>query len=491
MYFSGARLPRRRFYSEVYMRRTKIVCTLGPATDDYAVLKAMARAGMNVARLNFSHATYDEHKMRIDMVKRVRKELGIPLAILLDTKGPEIRVKTFRDGKVELKSGAKFTLTTREVVGDDSHVTITYTDLPKFVKKGARVLVNDGLIELSVDSVNATDIVTTVKNDGVISNRKSINLPDTPIDMPYLSDVDRADIEFGLSQDIDYIAMSFVRSVDDVRIVKRLLSEHDADDVQLIAKIENRTGVDNFLSIIAECDGAMVARGDMGVEIPFEELPGIQKDMITCCYRQGKKVITATQMLESMINNPRPTRAEISDVANAIYDGSSAIMLSGETAAGAYPVESVRTMAKIAECAESDINYKKRFHALEPQIKSVTDAVSHSTCAAAFDLGAKAIIAVSRSGYTARKISRFRPSAPIIAPTTSEKAYNQLAMNWGVIPARSKVQDNSDALFKHIMKCAVNTGVVSEGDLVVIAAGTPVGVSGNTNTMRIETVKGF
>ncbi len=471
------------------MRRTKIVCTLGPATDDYAVLKAMVRAGMNVARCNFSHSTHAEHKARMDMVKRARKELDVPIAILLDTKGPEIRIKTFKNGKVELHAGEEFTLTARDVEGSDKAVSITYAELPKYVKKGARILVNDGLIALVVKSVSATDIVTVVQNDGVLSNRKSINLPDTEIDMPYLSDADRADIEFGLEQDVDYIAMSFVRTVDDVRTIKRLLTAHNKNDVQLIAKIENRSGVNNMDSILAECDGVMVARGDMGVEIPFEELPGIQKDMISRCYRQGKKVITATQMLESMVTNPRPTRAEISDVANAIYDGSSAIMLSGETAAGAYPVEAVRTMAMIAESAESGINYKKRFYNLEPHIRSITDAVTHSTCAAAFDLDAKAIIAVSQSGYTARKVSRFRPSAPIIAATTSEKAYNQLAMNWGVTPTLSTMQENSDALFRHAMTCAVNTGIVSEGDLVVIAAGVPVGVSGNTNTIRIEHVK--
>ena len=473
------------------MRRTKIVCTLGPATDDYSVLKSMIRAGMNVARLNFSHSTYDEHKRRMDMVKRARKELGVPVAILLDTKGPEIRIRTFKDGKVELKKGDKFTLTTREVEGDQTIVSVSYEDLPQYVKKGTRILVNDGLIELSVESVNKTDIVTTVMNDGYLSNRKSINMPDTFIDMPYLSDGDRADIEFGISQDVDYIAMSFVRTVDDVRIVKRLLNENDANNIQLIAKIENRSGVDNVMSILAECDGVMGARGDMGVEIPFEELPGIQKDIISRCYRSGKKVITATQMLESMVTNPRPTRAEISDVANAVYDGSSAIMLSGETAAGNYPVESVRTMATIAERAESGIHFKKRFNALDADINSITDAVSHSACAAAFDLDAKAIIAVSQSGYTARKISRFRPSAPIIAPTTSEKAYNQLAMNWGIVPTLSKKQESSDELFKHVVNCALNTGIVTEGDLVVVAAGVPVGVSGNTNTLRIETVKRF
>ena len=471
------------------MRRTKIVCTLGPATDDYTVLKNMIRAGMNVARLNFSHSTHDEHRARMDMVKRARAELGVPVAILLDTKGPEIRIKTFKDGKAALKKGDKFVLTSRDIVGDAHGVPTTYDRLPNCVGKGDRILVNDGLIELKVSEVNKTDVITVVQNNGALSDRKSINLPDTEIDMPYLSDIDKSDIEFGLEQDVDYIAMSFVRGVEDVRAVKRLLNAHNKNDVQLIAKIENRSGVNAIGDILAECDGVMVARGDMGVEIPFEELPGIQKDLISRCYRQGKKVITATQMLESMINNPRPTRAEISDVANAIYDGSSAIMLSGETAAGAYPVEAVRTMASIAECTENDINYKKRFRALEPSIRSVTDAVSHSTCAAAFDLDAKAIIAVSQSGYTARKVSRFRPSAPIIAATTSEKAYHQLAMNWGVVPTLSVMQDNSDDLFRHAMNCAVNTGVVSEGDLVVIAAGVPVGVSGNTNIMRIEHIK--
>ena len=320
------------------MRRTKIVCTLGPATDDYTVLKNMIRAGMNVARLNFSHSTHDEHRARMDMVKRARAELGVPVAILLDTKGPEIRIKTFKDGKAALKKGDKFVLTSRDIVGDAHGVSITYDRLPNCVGKGDRILVNDGLIELKVSEVNKTDVITVVQNNGALSDRKSINLPDTEIDMPYLSDIDKSDIEFGLEQDVDYIAMSFVRGVEDVRAVKRLLNAHNKNDVQLIAKIENRSGVNAIGDILAECDGVMVARGDMGVEIPFEELPGIQKDLISRCYRQGKKVITATQMLESMINNPRPTRAEISDVANAIYDGSSAIMLSGETAAGAYPV---------------------------------------------------------------------------------------------------------------------------------------------------------
>ena len=470
------------------MRRTKIVCTLGPATEDYAVLKNMVRAGMNVARLNFSHSTYDDHKRRIDMVKRARKELGMPVAILLDTKGPEIRIKTFKDGKVELKKGDKFTLTTREVEGDEKCVSVTYEDLPKYVKKGARILVNDGLIELSVDSISSTDIITTVMNDGHLSDRKSINLPDTFIDMPYLSDADRADIEFGIAQDVDYIAMSFVRSVEDVRIVKRLLNEHDANNIQLIAKIENRSGVENVMSILAECDGVMVARGDMGVEIPFEELPGIQKDLISRCYRQGKKVITATQMLESMISNPRPTRAEISDVANAVYDGSSAIMLSGETAAGNFPVEAVRTMATIAERAECGINYKKRFRTLDPEIKTVTDAVSHSTCAAAFDLDAKAIIAVTQSGYTARLVSKFRPLQAIVAATPEQKTYHQLSMSWGVHPVIALDQKDTDSLFRHAIDCAKQIDAVAKGDTAVITGGVPLNVNGTTNTLKVVTI---
>lgn len=471
------------------VRKTKIVCTLGPAVDNYNMIKKLIASGMNVARLNMSHGDYDEHRKRIDMVKRARKELDTPVALLLDTKGPEIRIKTFKDGRVNLKTGDDFTLTSEDIEGDSKRVSITISNLPDYVGNGDSILINDGSIELKVKSVTHTDVICTVINGGDLSNRKSINIPGVNIDMPYVSDTDREDIIFGLEQDVDYIAMSFVRTVDDVRLVKRILNEKGKNDVQLIAKIENRSGVNNIESIISECDGAMVARGDMGVEIPFEELPGIQKAMISMCYRRGKKVITATQMLESMVNNPRPTRAEISDVANAIYDGSSAIMLSGETAAGKFPIEAVKTMGRIACRVEADINYHKRFNNLDVEIKTITDAVSHATCAAAFDLNAKAIIAVTKSGYTARKVSRFRPSAPIIAATTSSKAYNQLALNWGVTPTMSIMQKNSDELFHHVLQCAVNTGMVSSGDLVVIAAGVPVGVSGNSNNMRIETVK--
>lgn len=470
------------------MRRTKIVCTLGPATDSYATIKKLIKAGMNVARLNMSHGSHEEHAKRIELVKKAREELAMPVAIMADTKGPEIRVRTFKSGIAHLKEGGEFTLTTEECEGDDSRVSVSFKELPEYVKPGDPILINDGIIELSALSVSDSEIKCRVVCGGELTNRKSINLPRTVIDMPYISEADKSDILFALSQDVDYFALSFVRCVEDVRTVKQLLATKNVSDVQLIAKIENREGVNNFESILAECDGAMVARGDMGVEIPFEELPAIQKEMIKTCYKAGKKVITATQMLESMINNPRPTRAEISDVANAIYDGTSATMLSGETAAGKYPVEAVKTMAKIAETAENSINFKKRFVALNAEIKTITDAVSHSTCAAAFDLGAKAIITVSQSGYTARKVSRFRPSAPIIAPTTSSKAYNQLAMNWGVTPTMAAHQNNSDDLFKHSIQCALSTGIVKKGDLVVLTGGVPVGISGNTDTMRIEII---
>lgn len=467
------------------MRKTKIVCTLGPATDNYAVLKKLVRAGMNVARLNMSHGDHEEHKKRIEAVRKVRAELGMPVAILMDTKGPEIRIKTFKNGHITLNEGDRFTLTVKEVEGDVTRVSVTYKELPSLLKKGDTALINDGLIELRVEEVFSEDILTTVVNGGELSDRKSINLPNVAIDMPYLSDVDKDDIKFAIEEDADYIALSFVRSGDDVRQVRNLAALYGGENIQLISKIENRQGVDNAKEILELSDGIMVARGDMGVEIPFEELPHIQKDLIKQCYHAGKKVITATQMLESMIHNPRPTRAEISDVANAIYDGTSAIMLSGETAAGKYPVEAVKTMAKIAEKTESTINFKKRFQSGDHKVTNITDAVSHSTCAAAFDLGAKAIITVSQSGYTARKVSRFRPECVIIAATTSPKVYNQLALNWGVVPTMSAVQSTPDALFRHAELCALNTGLVKEGDLVVLTGSSEVGRVGNSNTMRI------
>lgn len=470
------------------MRKTKIVCTLGPATDNYATVKKLIKAGMNVARLNMSHGSYAEHAARIDLVKRARAELDQSVAIMLDTKGPEIRVRTFEGGKAELTDGNYFTLTTEQCVGNNARVSVSYRNLPGCVKPGDTILLNDGLIELKVDSVTEDEIVCVVEHGGVLSDRKSINLPGITLDMPYLSEVDKKDIIFGIGQDIDYLAISFVRNGADVRDVKELLKANGGEFVQIISKIENRDGVNNIGEILEESDGVMVARGDMGVEIPFEELPAIQKALISQCYRSGKKVVTATQMLESMISNPRPTRAEISDVANAIYDGTSAIMLSGETAVGKFCVETVKTMAKIAEKTESNINFRERFHNFNPEIKTITDAISHATVEASFNLGAKAIITPSHSGFTARKVSRFRPGCMIIASTLSVKAYNQLAMNWGVVPLLGKPQSSSDELFIRTVELARQSGLVKDGDLVIITAGVPVGVAGNTNTIRIEVV---
>ncbi|MCL2061581.1 MAG: pyruvate kinase [Firmicutes bacterium] len=471
------------------MRRTKIVCTLGPATDSYSVLKRMIKAGMNVARLNMSHGTHEDAKKRIDMVKQAREELLVPVAIMLDSKGPEIRIKKFEGGRVELVEGDTFTLTTEDIMGDSSRVSITYPKLPSKVKVGDPILINDGFIEVKVEKTTQKEVICTVVYGGELTDNKSINLPNTHIDMPYMSEADRRDFLFGIQQEIDYIALSFVRNADDVKIIRHLMFENNATNIQLIAKIENREGVKNLEEILDFCDGAMVARGDMGVEIPFEELPGIQKEMIKTCYQRGKKVITATQMLESMISSPRPTRAETSDVANAIYDGTSATMLSGETAIGKYCVDAVKTMAKIAVKTESEINFRKRFESYTPEIRTITDAVSHSTVSASYDLNAKAIIVVSKSGYTARKVSRFRPICPIIGVTTSKKGYYQLAMNWGVMPVMAKEKKNSDELFVHAADRAKETGIVKAGDLVVIAAGVPVGISGNTNTLRIEYIK--
>jgi pyruvate kinase len=472
------------------LKKTKIVCTLGPATDNAAVLKRMIKAGMDVARLNMSHGTHKEQAARIAAVKELREELGVPVAILLDTKGPEVRVKTFKDGRVELNEGGEFTLTPADIKGDSTRVGITFPDLCKYLKKGDEILADDGNIKLCVKSVNGTEILTTVETGGILSDRKSLNFPDLEIDMEYLSDIDKKDMAFGVEQSVDCIALSFVRNRCDVETVRAFLETVGGADVPLISKIENRQGVNNMDAIIAVSDGIMVARGDMGVEIPFEELPGIQKKLIKNCYKAGKTVITATQMLESMIVNPRPTRAEISDVANAVYDGTSATMLSGETAAGKYPVETVRTMAKIIKQAEKGINYKKRFYDLDIDVNSVSDAISHSATNAAHDLNAKAIIIVTFSGDAARRVSRYRPQVPIIAATASTKTFFRLALSWGVIPVLADIMDNTDNLIAHAAERALKTHVVKEGDLAVIAAGVPVGVSGNTNMIKIQKIGG-
>jgi len=471
------------------MRRTKIVCTLGPATDDKKVLRRLIKAGMNVARVNMSHGTHDDQRERINAVKELRDELNVPVAIMLDSKGPEVRVKKFEGGRVTLVEGQKFSLMSGDVLGDNTRVSITYPQLYRCVKAGEQILINDGFIEVKVDSVSEKEIVCTVIHGGEISNNKSINLPNVDIDMPYMSETDEKDFLFGIKEKVDYIALSFVRDKADMQIVKDLLIKHKADDINLIAKIENQKGVDNLESILEIADGAMVARGDMGVEIAYDKLPGIQKEMIKACYQKGKNVITATQMLESMISQPRPTRAEVSDVANAIHDGTSATMLSGETAMGKFSVETVKTMAKIALSAESNIDFKKRFNYNPPNITSIAGAVTHSAVNAAFELKAKAIVVVTKSGTTARRISRFRPACPIISVTVSQKAYHQLAMNWGVVPVFAEDQDDFDALVAYAIEKAKDTGLVKSGDLIVFAAGVPVKIAGTTNTLRIEYVK--
>ncbi len=471
------------------MRRTKIICTMGPATDDEKILKDLMLAGMDVARLNFSHGTHEEAKVKIDLIKKVRDELDIPVAILLDTKGPEIRLKKFKNGKVELKAGQKFVLHTDDVEGDENQVSITYANLPQDVKAGTRLLIDDGLIEMEVTSVKSTTISCIVKNGGPVSDRKGVNVPNVSLSMPYMSEQDKADILFGIQEDVDFIAASFVRTADDVMQIRSLLDKNGGKNIRIIAKIENAQGVDNIDDILKVSYGIMVARGDMGVEIDMQDLPVIQKRLIKKTYREGKTVITATQMLDSMIRNPRPTRAETTDVANAIYDGTSAIMLSGETSVGKYPVETVKTMASIAVRTEQDIDYKRRLEKLNFDTgMDVTNAISHATCTTAHDLNASAIIALTYGGGTARMLSRFRPQCPIIAPTMMEKARRQLNLSWGVIPIRSEMRQNTDELFDHAVDCAKETGLVRDGDLVVITGGAPMGISGTTNIMKVHMV---
>lgn len=472
------------------MRKTKIVCTLGPATDNEDVLRKLMLAGMNVARLNFSHGTHEEQKKRMDMVKKLRAELGLPIAILLDTKGPEIRTRDFEGGKAELKAGDFFTLTTRDLVGDSTITSITYKDLYKDVQIGTHILIDDGLIELQVTSISGEDILCTVITGGPVSNHKGINVPDVHLNMPYLSEVDQSDILFGIEQDVDFIAASFVRSAKDVLEIRELLNANGGNNINIISKIENSEGVNHIDDIIYVSDGIMVARGDMGVEIPCEEVPVIQKMIINKVYMAGKQVITATQMLDSMIKNPRPTRAETTDVANAIYDGTSAVMLSGESAAGKYPVEAVEMMAKIAERAEAAIDYKKNFfHYERAANQNVTDAVCHAACTTAIDLNAAAVIIVTKSGVSARNISKYRPSCNIIAGTTSDKAYRQLNMSWGVTPVHLEEQNEVFTLFDHAVAAGKKQGLLQPGDKVVIGEGVPLGISGNTNMLKVQVVE--
>ncbi len=472
------------------MRKTKIVCTIGPATDDENVLRDMMLAGMNVARFNFSHGDYATHEKRFREIVRLRSELELPIATMLDTRGPEVRLRKFVDDKpVEIFDGDLYTLTTLDVPCTNEVGSITFPKLPQDVSIGTRILINDGLVELLVEKIDKTDIICRVIHGGTLSNNKSINVPGVQLSMPYLSDADMSDLEFGAKMGYDFIAASFVRTSADINYLRKFTHSLGWFNVRIIAKIENLEGVQNIDEILEVSDGIMVARGDMGVEIPFEQIPAIQKELISKGYNAGKQVITATQMLESMINNPRPTRAEITDVANAIYDGTSAIMLSGETAAGQYPVEVVRTMDLIAATTEKNIDYKHAFDTRkESDDTSIAEGIAHATVTTAHDLNAKAIITVTKRGRTARLISKYRPAFPIIGCTTDEANQRQMSMSWGVIPIVIDEETNTDALFAKAVAAAKEHGIVQDGDLVVITAGVPLGISGMTNLMKVERI---
>ncbi len=470
------------------MRKTKIVCTIGPASENEQVLTDMCLAGMNVARLNFSHGTHEEHKKKIDLIKKVREKLGLPIAIMLDTKGPEYRIKTFENGSVIVKDGDAFTFTTDEVTGNAERVSVSYKKLSEELSVGDTVLVNNGLLSFRVEEIVGKDIKCRVVCGGEMKDRKSMSFPGKVLKQPFLSEQDKADILFGVENGVDYIACSFVSTRQDLLDVHGFLSEHGADDIELIAKIENQSGIDNIEDICKSCDGVMIGRGDMGVEIPFANLPAIQKNIITKCRLLGKRVITATEMLESMIYNQRPTRAEISDVANAVYDGSSAVMLSGETAAGKYPVETVKVMAEIAETTEKSIDYKTRFHNNEFRIKNTVDAISHSTCGMAIDIDAKLIVACSISGMTARMVSRFRSPVDILGLTTNERTWRKLALSWGVTPAMCETYPSTDVLFYTAKKIAVEKFKLKKGDKIIITGGDTSGKSGNTNLIKVEQI---
>ena len=470
------------------MRKTKIICTLGPSTDKDGVLRELIANGMNVARFNFSHGSHEEHKGRLDLLKSLREELGKPVAALLDTKGPEIRLKDFKNGTEMLEAGQTFTLTTRDVEGTKEICSITYKDLPQDVAPGGTIMLDDGLIKLQIQTVNDTDIVCTVLNNGKIKNKKGVNVPGVHLSMPYMSQRDKDDIIFGIEQGFDFIAASFVRTAQDVYEIRNLLNEYDSN-IRIIAKIENREGVNNIDSILAAADAVMVARGDLGVEIDFTELPGIQKTIIDRSFSFGKPIVTATQMLDSMMVNPRPTRAEISDVANAIYDGTSAIMLSGETAAGAYPVEALKTMSAIAERTEQEGHYL-RGRLMEPNTGkiSVSDATAHAACLTAKDVNAAAIVTVSESGTTARLLSKYRPQQPIIACVMREQVQRQLSLSWGITSLMMPLAHSTDELIEMSTALAKENGFLHDGELAVVTAGVPVGISGTTNMIKIHMV---
>ena len=471
------------------MRKTKIICTIGPACDNEETLTELCKAGMNVARLNFSHGVHADHLRRINLIKQVREKLNLPIAIMLDTRGPEYRIGTFGNGPVMLQDGADFTLTTDNVTGDENRVSVSYRKLTEELSEGDTVLINNGLVILTVQRVAGNDILCRVEAGGVLSDRKSMNFPGKVFKQDFLSEQDRNDILFGLENDIDFVAASFVSTREDIQAIRDLLDRNGGRDVDLIAKIENRSGVDHIEEICEVADGIMVARGDLGVEIPFMEVPALQKYLISKCRMLGKRVITATEMLESMIHNPRPTRAEISDVANAVYDGSSAIMLSGETAAGKYPVQAVATMAQTAEFTENGIDYTERFRTMEFRIRNNLDAISHATCSMAVDVGAKVIVVNSISGRTARMVSRFRCPVNIIGTTTNPKAWRKLNMSWGVMPVLTEAYSSIDVMFWQDLKIAKDLFALQPGDNAVLTGGQINGAPGNTNTIKVETIR--
>lgn len=472
------------------MKKTKIVGTIGPASESEEALKALFNNGLNVCRLNFSHGTHEEHQERIDRIKKVREEMDLPIAIMLDTKGPEIRLGDFKDGQIELNQGDPFTLTTRDIMGDEGIVSISYKDLPEDVKIGGRILIDDGLVELKVSEIeNGTDIKCIAVNNGILKNHKGVNVPNVKINLPAVTDKDIGDIKFGIKNEVDFLAVSFVRTPEDVTTIRKILEENGGQDIHIISKVESQQGVDNLDDIITMSDGIMVARGDLGVEVKSEEIPLIQKEMIKKCNIAGKPVITATQMLDSMMRNPRPTRAEVTDVANAILDGSTSIMLSGETAAGKFPVDSVKMMYDIAIRTENALDYDEilRVRSRQTQL-TTTNAIGKATCATAADLDAKAIITATSSGYTSKAISKYRPKAPIIAATNTESVRRKLALEWGVYPVLSQLSATTDEVIDNSIASAMEGGYVEEGDLVVITAGVPVGLSGTTNLIKVHSI---
>ncbi len=470
------------------IRKTKIVCTMGPNLFEKHLIAPLMKAGMNVARFNFSHGTYETHQHYYDEVCRIRDELGLPVATMLDTKGPEIRVRSFKNGRVTLQNGQLFTLTTDEVEGDEERVSITYKELPQDIAVGSSILIDDGLIGMQVERIDGADIVCRVLNGGVVSNNKGVNIPNAHLSMPFISEKDHQDILFAIKNGYDFIAASFTRCADDIMQIRHILQENNCHTINIIAKIENMEGVENIDEILRVVDGVMVARGDLGVEVPLEDVPSLQKKLIQRGIAAGKPVITATQMLDSMIKNPRPTRAEATDVANAIYDGTSAIMLSGESAVGVYPVEAVETMVRIALRAEADMDYIRRFSRDTSASTDVTNAISHATVTSAHDLNASAIITVTKSGSTARILSRYRPACVIVGCTTEKHVWRQLALSWGTVPLMIAEESNTDDLFEHAVDAAVQNGLVHDGELVVLTAGVPLGISGTTNLMKVHVV---